>query len=498
MAKSINEKFREYFQPSQIEKAFIKYKDAKHDVFTGGIKIPMGADGISYKTFEKELSIRCKFISQRVLAGSYLFYPFREVNVPKPSGQERVLSIATIRDVLVQKILYEVMYDEVENRFKSNYKLDLASCAYRKGKSAPYAATLINRYLKQGFQFAFDADIIKFFDRIDHKRLIDLIDELFDRESLVNNLLRRYIKTGRIPYKDEQGKPRKIETFYHHKPKQNLRLQGIPQGGVLSGMLANLYLHKFDCWILDELSKEVALRYVRYADDFVVLLQRKNDISRAHFTIEKKLAEMDLELHKIEADPQKSKTKYVDISQENLKFVGFEFTVHHIKVSYKNIQAFREKIAQKINQERTYKYQYNPNTRKRFNFFIGNVINKKIRGRGITKCPICHGMIGEKVRSWIGFFSVITDIQQLHDLDKWIRSEVSRYFYHQYKIRLSRSDFRKAGLASLEQEYYHIHKLEQCACQSLDYIIFFSLYKYQFSWFKTFIVINEMVKLLCE
>jgi retron-type reverse transcriptase len=287
MSALIDQKLNEYFQPEQIQNAFRQYEEAKRDAFEESfINIRMGADGISYSTFRNELDLRCKLISNRVLKGTYQFYPFREVNIPKPSGGKRVLSIATVRDVLVQKLLYEVLYDEIEAKFKKTSKLDSVSWAYRKQKSAQSAATLIHSYIKQGFQFAFDADIVKFFDEIPHSDLLLLIECSFGKDTCTTNLLRRFIKTGGIPYpyQDKYGKFRKPDIFHRYKPNKKTiyRDKGIPQGGVLSGMLANLYLHSFDCWIVDNLSQRFELRYVRYADDFVILLKNKSEIFAVH------------------------------------------------------------------------------------------------------------------------------------------------------------------------------------------------------------------------
>lgn len=466
MSKLIDDKLCQYFQPEKVEEAFWRYKEAKHDVLTEEIRIPMGADGISYQTFEKELSRRCQFISQRVIQGTYLFYPFREVNVPKPSGQERVLAIATIRDVLVQKILYEVLYEEVEKLFKATSKLDRVSCAYRKGKSAPYAARLIHNYIESGFQFSLDADIVKFFDVIAHERLISIIENLFGTESRVSTLLRRFIKTSGIPYRNEQNKPRNIKNFHHYKPPKNVRLKGIPQGGVLSGMLANLYLNEFDRWILDDLAQEIPLRYVRYADDFVVLLKNQDDLPAIHSRVEEKLGEIKLQLHPILDNLEKSKTKYVDISKNSLLFVGFELTLTDIRVSPDNIQRFQNKISQKLEKERSYKFSDNPP--ERFFRLIDYVINKKIQGRPENLCPVCKGLLDKNNRNWVGFFSVVTDTQQFHDLDKWIRAQLCQYFYNTYQIRLKRRDFKEAGLASIKKEYYKNHKSKKCVCNPLN------------------------------
>lgn len=473
MSALLDQKLNEYFQPQKVWNTFKQYEEAKQDAFDQSIiDIRMGADGISYSTFSKELDLRCKLISNRVLKGTYQFYPFREVNIPKPSNGERVLSIATIRDILVQKILYEVIYDEIEAKFKKSFRLDAVSCAYRKHKSAQSAAVLIHQYIKQGFRFAFDADIIKFFDEIPHQELFSLIESSFSENILTINLLRRFIKTGGIPHKDEYGNFRKQNIFHKNKPNRQVvyRDKGIPQGGVLSGILANLYLHSFDCWIIDNLSKRFEIRYVRYADDFVVLLRDESQISAIHQKIQNKLECLKLKLHPLESD----KTRYVDIGKEGLKFVGFFFDRDHIRVNEENVKKFRNRIASKLRRGRDSKnyqdkieqdYKFGGVPKKRLALFIQTVINRKILGSGEGVCQVCGGLTGEKIRSWIGFFSAITDVSQLREIDKWIRIELGKYFHERYRICLTRNDFRDAGLKSLEQEYYRIRKKKTCKCE---------------------------------
>ena len=458
MTELIDQNLREYFQPERIQMVFNQYEIAKQDYFDPSVvKISMGADGISHKTFKKELEQRCAFISNRVLNGTYQFYPFREVSIQKPSGGERILSIATIRDILVQKLLYEALYNEVESKFRATSQLDRVSCAYRKQKSAPYAATLIHRYIKQGYQFALDADIVKFFERIPHPELFKLIEDLFGQNTLASKMLKRFINAGGTPSKDVCGKSKK---FHHYKPNRQeiRRTEGLPQGGILSGMLANLYLHSFDRWIVDDLSHRYSLRYVRYADDFIFLLKKQSEIALVHQDVFQKLQDLQLELHSLES----GKTRYVDIYKNGLDFVGFHFSTEHIKVGNRNIQRFKDRISEKIKKEQNNKFGLN--SRYRLKRFIINVINRKIVGCGEEICSLCNGVKGEKVRSWIGFFSTITDVKQLHELDKWIRVEIGTYFWRRYGISISRADFRRVGLASLEQEYYKIYKRQMCKC----------------------------------
>ncbi|WP_298908988.1 reverse transcriptase domain-containing protein [uncultured Nostoc sp.] len=466
MSKNLDDLLTEYFQPEKLKAAFKAYEQQKTDFFQQGEpKVQMGVDGISYQTFKKELDLRCQVLSNRLFKGTYQFYTFREIEIPKPSGGKRVLSIATIRDVIVQKVLYDAIYKEIEKDFQATHRLDKVSCAYRKGKSVPYAASLIHHYIKQGFIFALDADIVKFFDRLSHEYLFELIERKFGQDTLTNKLLIRFIKAGGLPHKNQRGKTYGYRFFHHHKPIFNnqriIRTQGIPQGGVLSGMLANLYLHEFDCWVINDLSKKCSLRYVRYADDFVILLKQKELISIVHQEVAQKLQDIKLELHTDE-----SKTKYVDIAKDFLEFVGFQFTLEHIKVKPGNILRFQQRIIEKINKEQSYKT--GENFERRFSFFIKYVINRKVTGRGEKICDVCGGVLGERLKSWMGFFMVITDIQQIRELDKWIRKEVSKHFYKNYKLRLKKSDFKNVGLITLEQEYYRLRKRKACSCEKFN------------------------------
>ncbi len=467
MSKSLDDILTEYFQPERLKAAFEAYEKQKIDFFQQGEpKVQMGIDGISYQTFKKELDLRCQLLSNRLLKGTYQFYTFREVEISKPSGGKRVLSIAAIRDVIVQKVLYDALYKEVEKDFQVTPRLDKVSCAYRKGKSAPYAAKLIHRYIKQGFVFALDADIVKFFDRLSHQYLLEIIEGKFGKSSLATKLIRRFIKTGGFPHRNKRRRYNTKWFSHHRKPILHnqiiIRDKGIPQGGVLSGMLANLYLHEFDCWIINDLSKRYSLRYVRYADDFVILLKQKELIPLVHQEVDQKLQEIKLELHTDE-----SKTKYVDIAKDSLEFVGFQFTLEHIRVKPGNILRFQERILEKINKEPS--YNTGENSQRRFRIFIKNVINRKVTGRGEKICDVCGGVIGERVKSWMGFFMVITDIQQIRELDKWMRREVSKHFYQKYKLRRKKSDFKKAELITLELEYYRIHKRKSCSCEKSNF-----------------------------
>jgi RNA-directed DNA polymerase len=179
-----------------------------------------------------------------------------------------------------------------------------------------------------------------------------------------------------------------------------------------------------------------------------------------------------------------------------LVFVGFELTLTDIRVSPDNIQRFQNKISQKLEKEKSYKFSDKP--RERFFRLIDSVINKKIQGRPEKLCPVCEGLLDKNHRNWVGFFSVVTDTQQFHDLDKWIRVQLCQYFYETYQIRLKRRDFREAGLASIKREHYNNHKSKKCSCKPLNfkYILYWVLLARQFDFLEEAITAHLGVEIL--
>ncbi|TVP60085.1 MAG: hypothetical protein EA343_18280 [Nodularia sp. (in: Bacteria)] len=184
-----------------------------------------------------------------------------------------------------------------------------------------------------------------------------------------------------------------------------------------------------------------------------------------------------IDLHPIDInDMEKGKTKYVDIEKNSLEFVGFQFTLEHIRIKSQNIQRFQTRILEKIAKEPSYNFERLlfllpgslNNYQKclfRFGCFINFIINKKVLGRGEEICSVCNGVRGERVKSWMAFFMVVTDIQQIRDVDKWMRKEICKHFYKNYQIRLQKSNFKRAGLVTLEKEYYRLHKRKNCSCE---------------------------------
>ena len=289
MSQNIDDYLNAAFTPDNVIRAFFEYKYAKWDHFSEihspKINIPIGADGITYEGFENQLTRNARNICRRINSNSYIFYPFREVEKEKEPKTKppkyRILSVVSIRDALVQNILYaDVLYKPMEDLFRTLDQPRPVSFSYRKGKSAPDAAKIVHEYLLEGYTHYLDGDLSKYFDTIPHNKLLDRLALVIgDRNTITFNLVRRFLKTDRVEfstYKNKRSKNHKpigYRVFHWIKPKRKCRKAGVPQGGVLSGMLANLFLHDFDNWVVHDLGQRIDLKYVRYADDFLILVR---------------------------------------------------------------------------------------------------------------------------------------------------------------------------------------------------------------------------------
>lgn len=454
-----------FFTVDAIRDTYEKYKESKTDRYKPDqIGIPMGADGVTRQDFERNLDRNAQNISRRVLNGTYRFYPFREKDVKKPGGGVRTLSIASIRDALVQRQLYSALYESADAMF-ARPGLDQVSFAYRRGKSAPYAAECIWRaYRRDGYGFALDADIRKFFDTLNHGRLMELVDGWVGLHTIVGTLLRRYIRTDRVPYGDYPHGPGWERHFKKHKPTRARRCQGVPQGGVLSGMLANLYLHEFDRWVVDELSQRFDLRYFRYADDFVILTRREQDARALYDPVVEVLRDpLLLDLHPLLEAPD-SKTKIAILANGELVFVGFHFMKDRVGANPENVQRFKARFLTALNKEHALKTKSH-DWSERLKCTIRWCVNPKILGPEPEPCTTC-GLPKERRRSWIAFFAcVVSDEDQLRQLDRWMRKRICKYFHDNYRVRLGRKELREASMKSLMDEHHHQRNAPESLCQ---------------------------------
>ena len=250
-----------------------------------------GIDGITFEMIEEYgVEEYLLDIQEDLKNKKYRPKPVKRVYIPKPDGKQRPLGIPTIRDRIVQQACKIV----IEPIFEANF-LD-SSYGFRPKRDAKQATEKVKKELYKNW-YVVDADIQGYFDNINHEILLGLLNRRISDRRVIK-LCRQWLRAGVI----ENGK-------YYPTEK------GSPQGGVISPLLANIYLHVLDSYW--ENHKELGV-IVRYADDAVIMCRKRTDAELAFEHLKRIMTKLKLTLN-----PQK--TKIVDMNKESFDFLGFCF-----------------------------------------------------------------------------------------------------------------------------------------------------------------------------
>lgn len=265
-----------------------------------------GVDGVTFAAIESAgvegwLSGIGKALRER----SYRPDPVRRVMIPKPNGGERPLGIPTIRDRVVQTAVKLVIEPIIEVDLEPN------AYGYRPRRSASDAVKAVLGLLRRGYTDVVDADLSKYFDTIPHDQLMQSVARrIVDRDIL--KIIKMWLKAP-VEETDRDGRKRMTGG------KRNKR--GTPQGGVISPLLANLYMNRFlKYWRLTEQGHKLEAHVIAYADDFVILSRGYAEEAKAWARVV--MTRLGLSLNE-------EKTSVRNARKESFNFLGYSFGPHY-------------------------------------------------------------------------------------------------------------------------------------------------------------------------
>lgn len=331
-----------------------------------------GIDGVTIKEYAKNEQENVLELLEKLKAKEYKPTPVRRVYIPKKDGKKRPLGIPTLEDRIVQQALTDILMPKYEKLVFHNW-----SMGYRPGRGVESALQVIIKNIELGRNWIYDCDIKGFFDNIPHKKLMKVLNKVI-ADGTVLDLIWSWLKCGYM----EDGK------YYNTKAGQ-------PQGGVISPLLANVYLNELD-W---ELHK-AKIYFVRYADDFLLFCETEDEVTRAGNIAKSVIESLGLEV-------AMNKTKVVDFKNDDFDFLGFHFNhwrtskngkdYYSIVPTEKSIKTFKKAIKDKTQRKWTKPKEewikdINPIIVGKTNYFL-NVYKalKVFEGRIQTHCVI-HAM----------------------------------------------------------------------------------------------------------
>ena len=350
-----------------------------------------GLDKVSIKMFEADLDQNLDALMKDLKSRSYQPIPLKRAYIPKGKGKLRPLGIPAVRCRVAQEVVRRLINPIFEKMFHD------CSYGFRPGRNCHMAIEKLLAYAHDGYRVVLDADIKAFFDNISHKLIMDLVAaEIADGNIL--GLIEKFLRSGVM--EDGVLKP---------------TTKGTPQGGVISPLLANIVLNHLD-WQL----QANGFKFVRYADDFVVMCKSRHQAEKAHGLVQR-IVQQDLQL---ELSPEK--TKIASLSQ-GFEFLGFYICSRSTRMRNKSVEKFKMKVRSLT------KRSYN---------LDAEVIAK----------------LNRVIRGTVNYFNApfATVIKQFSKLDAWIRKRIRCMKYK----RISRHD-------NWRMKKKYIYRLGLLSCRQL-------------------------------
>jgi len=326
-----------------------------------------GIDGMTVGELGAHLKATWPYIRAQLVAGSYCPKPVRRVEIPKPDGRKRLLGIPTVVDRFIQQAIAQVVQRCWEPHFHEN------SFGFRPGRSAHQAMRHAQATIRQGYGWVVDIDLEAFFDRVNHDRLMVRVRQHVDAPDVLK-LINRFLKGG-----------------VQVDGQTQATIQGVPQGGPLSPVLANVVLDELD-WALERQGH----RFARYADDCNIFVKSKRAGERLMQNVTRYLRDS----LRLTVNAQKSA---VD-RPRNRKFLGFTVSRDgaRIKVADKAIGRLKDTIRE---------------------------LTRRTRGHRLIDIV---QELKTALTGWKAYFGIAEVLSPLREIDKWVRRRLRCYAWKQW------------------------------------------------------------------
>lgn len=328
-----------------------------------------GIDGMPVKDLRKHILEYWDEIVSALRTGTYVPSPVRRVEIPKPSGGVRLLGIPTVMDRFIQQAIAQVLSPIFDPGFSNS------SFGFRPNKRAHDAVRKAKGFIREGYRWVVDIDLEKFFDRVNHDKLMGILAKKLNDRILLK-LIHRYLKAGVL-----------INGVVMDKD------EGTPQGGPLSPLLSNI--------ILDSLDKELEKRghrFVRYADDCNIYVKTPKAGKRVMDSLTR-FIEKEL---KLKVNREKSA---VDRPWKR-KFLGFSFTVHKepkVRIANESTKRLKSKVKEITSRSKPYSME------------------QRIE------------MLNQYLIGWCGYFTLADTPSRFKEFDEWIRRRLRMCEWKQWK-----------------------------------------------------------------
>lgn len=372
-----------------------------------------GIDGVTFEAIEEkeEESSFLAELEEALKSKRYKPDPVRRVMIPKPDGSERPLGIPTIRDRVAQMAVKLVIEPIFEADFCDN------SYGFRPKKSAHDAVDDAAYTMNKGYTEVIDADLSKYFDTIPHAELMREVAKRIS-DSGILHLVQMWLKAP-VMEVDKKGKKKNIGGGKGNR-------KGTPQGGVISPLLSNLYLHILDkTWSENQLQSHLGARIVRYADDIVVLCRKGT---------EKPMTKLREILDKLKLNLNETKTRVVNTFQGRFDFLGFTIWMGksrrtgnhypHVQPSRKSVKKIKDRVTEQTGRYRTI-------------VPLDDVISK----------------VNSTLRGWVGYFHIRNCSKSLEDVRGHVEQRLRTHLCKRHKIRDRKVGYARFGNRVLYEKY---------------------------------------------